>query len=88
MNGKGFTVHVKDGQQVKAGDKLITFDRDEIKKAGYKDTIMLIVVENTNELPLKKKNRVGIGGVDARLDGAGRSGGESVQRRAEGALGV
>lgn len=52
MNGKGFTVHVKEGQQVKAGDKLVSFDREEIKKAGYKDTIMLIVVENEQNLPL------------------------------------
>ena len=52
MNGKGFTVHVNEGQQVKAGDKLVSFDRDEIKKAGYKDTIMLIAVENIQDLPL------------------------------------
>ncbi|MBQ7630256.1 MAG: PTS glucose transporter subunit IIA [Selenomonadaceae bacterium] len=52
MNGKGFTVHVKEGQQVNAGDKLVTFDRDEIKKAGYRDVIMMIVVENAKELPL------------------------------------
>jgi len=52
MNGKGFDVHVKEGQRVSCGQKLISFDREEIKKAGFKDTVMLIVVENENELPI------------------------------------
>ncbi len=35
LEGKGFTAHVSQGDQVKAGDKLISFDIDLIKDAGY-----------------------------------------------------
>ena len=34
LEGKGFTAHVSQGDQVKAGDKLISFDIDLIKNAG------------------------------------------------------
>lgn len=35
LEGKGFTAHVSQGDRVKAGDKLISFDIDFIKDAGY-----------------------------------------------------
>lgn len=35
LEGKGFTAHVSQGDRVKAGDKLISFDIDVIKDAGY-----------------------------------------------------
>ena len=35
LEGKGFTAHVSQGDRVKAGDKLISFDIDLIKDAGY-----------------------------------------------------
>ncbi|MDE8721563.1 PTS glucose transporter subunit IIA, partial [Alistipes putredinis] len=35
LDGKGFTAHVSQGDRVKAGDKLISFDIDLIKDAGY-----------------------------------------------------
>ncbi|MCY7147603.1 PTS system trehalose-specific EIIBC component [Streptococcus gordonii] len=35
LEGKGFTAYVSQGDQVKAGDKLISFDIDLIKDAGY-----------------------------------------------------
>lgn len=53
MNGKGFDVFVKEGEAVKSGQKLIHFDREEIRKAGFKDTVMLIAVENENGLSMK-----------------------------------
>ncbi|MGN1480523.1 glucose PTS transporter subunit IIA [Porcipelethomonas sp.] len=43
LNGKPFTVHVNEGDQVKKGDLLITFDMDEIKKAGYKTTTPMVI---------------------------------------------
>ncbi len=43
MNGKGFTAFVKEGDTVKCGQDLIRFDREEIKKAGYSDQVMVIV---------------------------------------------
>ncbi len=46
MNGDGFTCHVKAGEQVKKGQKLITFDRAKIKAAGYPDTVVIIITED------------------------------------------
>ncbi len=48
LNGKHFDVKVKDGQEVKKGDLLLTFDMEAIKAAGYKCTTPLIVC-NTDE---------------------------------------
>ncbi len=45
MEGEGFKCYVKNGDRVKAGDKLITFSREAIKKAGYSDTTMVLVTE-------------------------------------------
>lgn len=46
LNGKGFTIHAKQGDKVKAGDLLIEFDIETIKAAG-KPIITPIVVTNT-----------------------------------------
>ena len=46
MNGDGFTIHVKKGQRVKAGDKLITFDPEKIKAAGHPLVTMLVVTDD------------------------------------------
>ena len=43
MEGEGFSAHVAAGDRVKAGDTLLTFDIDAIKKAGYDTTISLVV---------------------------------------------
>lgn len=48
LNGKFFESHIKDGQTIKKGDLLISFDIDEIKKAGYKTTTPMIVC-NTDD---------------------------------------
>lgn len=48
MNGEGFTKKVKDGQKVKAGDILIEFDIEKIKRAGY-DTTTMMVISNSEE---------------------------------------
>ncbi len=46
MKGEGFKCFVKAGDRVKAGDKLITFSKEAIKKAGYVDTTMVLVTED------------------------------------------
>ena len=46
MKGEGFTIHVKEGDRVKAGDKLITFDPDKIKAAGHPLTTMMVVTND------------------------------------------
>lgn len=52
MNGEGFATLVKEGDKVKAGQKLIQFDRAKIAEAGFKDTVILVIVANEKELPL------------------------------------
>ncbi|MGO0154975.1 sucrose-specific PTS transporter subunit IIBC [Leuconostoc mesenteroides] len=48
LEGRGFESFVTQGQSVKKGDKLGTFDIDLIKKAGYPVTTMVIIT-NTKE---------------------------------------
>lgn len=43
LGGQYFEAHVSDGQEVKKGDLLISFDMDKIKAAGYKVTTPLII---------------------------------------------
>ncbi|MGQ7555407.1 PTS system trehalose-specific EIIBC component [Streptococcus suis] len=48
LEGKGFTAHVKQGDKVKAGDKLISFDIDVIKAAGLVAETPVIVTNQTD----------------------------------------
>lgn len=48
LNGAGFTVHVSEGQRIKAGDLLMEADLEVIKRAGY-DTITPVIITNTEE---------------------------------------
>lgn len=45
LEGKYFTKHVKVGQHVEKGTKIISFDLEEIKKAGYDLTTPIILPE-------------------------------------------
>ncbi|MFA2605055.1 PTS glucose transporter subunit IIA [Bacillus cereus] len=47
MEGEGFVAHVSEGQAVKAGDKLISFDLELIREKA-KSTITPIVITNTD----------------------------------------
>lgn len=48
LNGKGFSVKVKEGQKVNAGDILLTFDMDAILKAGYELTSVMVVTNSSS----------------------------------------
>lgn len=48
LGGKFYETHVSDGQEIKKGDLLITFDIDQIKNAGYKVTTPMIIC-NTDD---------------------------------------
>ncbi len=48
LGGKYFEAHVRDGQEVRRGDLLITFDIEKIRAAGYK-TVTPMVVCNTED---------------------------------------
>lgn len=43
MKGDGFELLVAEGDKVKKGQKLLTFDMDKIKKAGYSTTTAVLV---------------------------------------------
>ena len=47
LKGEGFESFVKQGQTVKAGDKLGTVDLAKVKAEGY-DTTVMVVITNTN----------------------------------------
>ncbi|MBR1820977.1 MAG: PTS glucose transporter subunit IIA [Clostridia bacterium] len=49
MNGDGFECLVQEGDQVKAGQPLIRFDRAKIKAAGYSDTVAVLLT-NSDDL--------------------------------------
>ena len=58
LDGKGFEAHVTQGDHVKAGDKLISFDISAIKEAGYPVETPVIVanspIRNWNTSDFKK----------------------------------
>lgn len=45
MAGDGFQLHVKEGDRVRLGDKLITFDPEKIRQAGHPTTTAFVVTE-------------------------------------------
>ncbi len=45
MGGDGFQLHVKEGDRVRLGDKLITFDPEKIRRAGHPTTTAFVVTE-------------------------------------------
>lgn len=52
LRGKGFETYYDDGQTVKKGELLLDFDRDLIKKNGYKSTIVTFFTEPSNVFKL------------------------------------
>lgn len=46
MEGDGFVVNVKKGDQVKKGDLILTMDLDKIKAAGHPDLVILAVTNS------------------------------------------
>ena len=50
LNGEGFELFVKEGDNVKEGDKLIHFDAKLIKSKGYQTTCILVVT-NSDDFP-------------------------------------
>lgn len=54
LQGKYFTAHVKDGDEVTKGQLLISFDKPQIEKAGYDTTIPMIFTDLPEEKRLEK----------------------------------
>ena len=55
MNGDGFELLCAEGDKVKAGQKLIKFDIDKIKKAGYSTTTAVLVTNSDDYAGLEIK---------------------------------
>ena len=53
LGGKYYTTHVKDGDHVKRGQLLVSFDMDKIKEAGYDVTTPLIVTNSDDYRDVK-----------------------------------
>ena len=53
LGGRHFTAQVKDGDNVKKGDLLISFDMDAIKKEGYKLTTPMIICNTLDYSSIK-----------------------------------
>ena len=45
LGGKYFDVHVTEGQELKAGDSIMDFDKDKIREEGYDTAACLIFTE-------------------------------------------
>lgn len=45
MGGDGFQLHVKEGDRVRTGDQLITFDPEKIRAAGHPTTTAFVITE-------------------------------------------
>ena len=58
LGGRHFETHVREGQRVKKGDLLISFDLDAIRAEGYKVTTPMIVC-NTDDYALIRPLRTG-----------------------------
>lgn len=65
LKGEGFTAHVQEGDTVKQGDKLITFEEAVIQEKA-KSTITPIIITNTTDMKeiRKAKNNTVAAGQD------------------------
>lgn len=61
MKGEGFEVHVSEGDKVKLGDILLTFNLDKVKEKA-KSTITPIVITNMDSIKGLEKSIDGIDG--------------------------
>lgn len=53
LKGAFFSMHARRGQKVKAGDKLISFQKDKVEYTGYDSTICMAIC-NSDEFRINK----------------------------------
>jgi len=65
LNGQFFETYVKEGDTVKSGQKLLSFELEEIKAAGYGTQIPVIVTNTANyqTIDLLEKGRQAAGQI-------------------------
>ena len=63
LNGRCFTIHVEEGEQVKKGQLLLEFDILGIKEAGYEVTTPIVVTNSDefNDVEMKAEGQVTVG---------------------------
>ena len=63
LNGRCFTIHVEEGEQVKKGQLLLEFDIPGIKEAGYEVTTPIIITNSDefNNVEMKAEGQVTVG---------------------------
>ncbi|MBE6682247.1 MAG: PTS glucose transporter subunit IIA [Ruminococcaceae bacterium] len=74
LSGKHFDVHVKDGDTVHKGDKIITFDKEALIKEGYDITTPMVIC-NSDEyasISVVAKENVSAGERVIEINGDGR----------------
>lgn len=64
LQGKYFDVKVREGQELKKGDCILTFDREQIEKAGYDTATSLIITEPAKGCRLEKEPERAVGTGD------------------------
>lgn len=52
LDGRGFQAHVAQGDTVRKGDLLVTFDKEMIEKEGYDTTVICVVTEMGDSMQL------------------------------------
>ena len=57
MNGEGFHMLAKEGQKVKTGEKLLEFDIDKIRKAGFSPVTAVLVTNSDDYKKVKILSR-------------------------------
>lgn len=57
LNGKYFKSYVNEGDYVKAGDTLITFEMDKVRNEGYDTVIPLVFTNPEKQYHIKNTNR-------------------------------
>jgi PTS system beta-glucosides-specific IIC component len=74
LGGKHFDAHVKDGDRIHKGDKLITFDKEAVIKAGYDVTTPMVVCnsEDYNTIRIVVNDVVSAGEKAIVINGKGR----------------
>lgn len=58
LDGKCYTAHIAEGDTVKAGQPLVSFDIDGIKKVGY-DVTTAVLISNTDDYQEVKAEKLG-----------------------------
>lgn len=48
LEGKYFSSFVKNGDKISQGQKLIRFDREKVRKAGYDPTVIMVITNSKN----------------------------------------